>query len=464
MNSSKAEKFDVIIIGAGQAGKPLAIYLAEAGWKVAIIEREHLGGSCVNYGCTPTKMLLASAQLAFQARRADDYGVKIGKVSVDFQAVMKRKNEAILSSREGIEDRLGEFDKIDLIRGEASFLGKRSIAVTQESGKILNLTAKRIVIDTGTSPRVPTIEGLEGTPYLTSKTALDLDELPKHLLIIGGGYIGLEFAQMFLRFGSKVTIVESDKQILGKEDKDVAEKMREILEEEGIGVYLNAKIEKVAKENGGVKLSIQSADETIDLVGSHLLVAVGTTPNTKALKPDAAGIKTDKQGSIKVDEYLETAQKGVFAVGDVKGGPEFTHISYDDHRILLERFLEKKKRSIKKRPVPYTVFTDPQLGRIGMSEKEAKKQKIKVKIAKMPMDQVARANETEHIKGFMKVLIDAGNDQILGAAILGMEGGEIMAMLQIAMMGKLRYQKLRDGVFAHPTLAESLNNLFKEVK
>ena len=464
MNSKKEEKYDIIIIGVGQAGKPLAIYLAKADWKVAIIEREHLGGSCVNWGCTPTKMLLASAQMAYQARRADEYGIGVEKVNADFGAVMKRKDEAILSSREGIEERLDEFDNIDLIRGEASFTDKKQISVALDGGGTRLLTAKSIVIDTGTSPRVPDMKGLEDVDYLTSKTALDLDKLPDHLLIVGGGYIGLEFAQMFHRFGSKVTIIEAEKQILDKEDEDVAEKMREILSEEGIEFHLDAEIEKVAKEKNGVVLSVKKSGKTQKLSGSHLLVAVGTTPNTGALKLDAAHIKTDKEENIEVDKYLETSQEGVFAVGDVKGGPEFTHISYDDHRILLERFLEDKKRSTEDRPVPYTVFTDPQLGRVGLSEKEAKKQKIKVKIAQMPMDKVARANETGHPKGFMKVLIDAKNDQILGAAILGMEGGEIMAMLQIAMMGKLRYQQLRDGVFAHPTLAESLNNLFGEVK
>ncbi len=463
MNSKKEEKYDVIIIGVGQAGKPLAIYLAKAGWQVAIVEREHLGGSCVNWGCTPTKMLLASAQMAYQARRADEYGIKIGNVDVDFSAVMKRKNKAVLSSREGIEDRLDEFNKIDLIRGEASFIGKKQISVALDGGGTRLLTAERIVIDTGTSPRIPDIEGLEEVEYLTSKTALDLDELPKHLLIVGGGYVGLEFAQMFHRFGSKVTIIESGKQILSKEDKDVAEKIHKILAEEGIEFHLDAEIEKVVKEKSGVMLSVKIEGKTQKLSGSHLLVAVGTTPNVKALKLAAADIKTDKKDTIEVDKYLETSQKGVFAVGDVKGGPEFTHISYDDYRILLERFLEDKKRSIEDRLVPYTVFTDPQLGRVGLSEKEAEKQKIKVKIAQMPMDKVARANETSHPKGLMKVLIDAKNDQILGAAILGMEGGEIMAMLQIAMMGKLKYQQLRDGVFAHPTLAESLNNLFAEV-
>ncbi len=464
MSAKKEEKYDVIIIGVGQAGKPLAIYLAQAGWNVAIIEREHLGGSCINYGCTPTKMLLASAQMAYQARRANGYGIKVGKVSVDFAAVMKRKEDAVVSSREGIGERLDEFDNIDLIRGEASFVDKKQISVALDGGGNRQLTAERIVIDSGVSPRVPDIEGLNEVKYLSSKTALDLDELPEHLLIVGGGYIGVEFAQMFLRFGSKVTIIETKQQIMGKEDEDVAKKMQEILAEEGIKFHLDAEVEKVAKEKDGVVVSVKASGKTQKLSGSHLLVAVGTTPNVQALKLDAAGIETDKKGNIKVDKYLETSQKGVFAVGDVKGGPKFTHISYDDYRILLKRFLEDKKRSTEDRPVPYTVFTDPQLGRVGLSEKKAKKQKIKVKIAQMSMDKVARANETGHPKGFMKVLIDAKNDQILGAAILGMEGGEIMAMLQIAMMGKLKYQQLRDGVFAHPTLAESLNNLFAEVK
>jgi dihydrolipoamide dehydrogenase len=464
MNSEKEEKYDVIIIGVGQAGKPLAIYLAQAGWQVAIVEREHLGGSCVNYGCTPTKTLLASAQMAFQARRADDYGIKVDNVSVDFQAVMKRKDQAVQSSRQGIGERFEEFDKIELIRGEASFTDKKQINVALDGGGSRKLIAERIVIDTGASPRIPDMGGIEDVKYLTSKSALDLAELPEHLLIVGGGYIGVEFAQMFLRFGSRVTVFETGKQILDKEDEDVAKMMQKMLSEEGVGFHLNAEIEKVVEETDGITLSVKMEGKTHQFTGSHLLLAVGTTPNVKALKLADAGIKTDKRGHIVVDPYLETSQKGVFAVGDVKGGPEFTHISYDDHRILLERFLQDKKRSTDDRPVPYTVFTDPQLGRVGLSEKEAHKQKIKVKIAQMPMNRVARANETGHAKGFMKVLIDAENDQILGAAILGTEGGEIMAMLQIAMMGKLKYQQLRDGVFAHPTLAESLNNLFAEVE
>lgn len=464
MSSEKEEKYDVIIVGVGQAGKPLAIYLAQAGWQVAIVEREHLGGSCVNYGCTPTKTLLASAQMAFQARRANEYGIKIDNVSVDFRAVMKRKDKSVQSSREGIEERLEEFDKIELIRGEASFTDKKQISVALDGGGSRKLTAERIVLDTGASPRIPDMEGIEDVNYLTSKSALDLDELPEHLLIVGGGYIGVEFAQMFLRFGSKVTVFETGKQILDKEDEDVADKMQEILAEEGIEFHLNAEIEKVTSETGGVAISVKTGSKTRSFTGSHLLLAIGTTPNVEALKLADVGIKTDKKGHIEVDQFLETSQKGVFAVGDVKGGPEFTHISYDDHRILLERFLEDKKRSTEDRPVPYTVFTDPQLGRVGLSEKKAKKQKTKVKIAQMSMGKVARANETGHTKGLMKVLIDAENDQILGAAVLGMEGGEIMAMLQIAMMGKLKYQQLRDGVFAHPTLAESLNNLFAEVE
>ncbi|WP_373513956.1 mercuric reductase, partial [Persicitalea sp.] len=447
MNSKKEEKYDVIIIGAGQAGKPLAIYLAKADRKVAIIEREHLGGSCVNYGCTPTKMLLASANTAHQARRSDEYGIKTGEVKVDFKAAMKRKDEAVVEAREGIEERLDEVKGITLIRGEACFTGPKQISIDLNEGGRQTLTADHIIINTGASSRVPDVEGMDEVDWLTSKTALDLKESPEHLLIVGGGYIGLEFAQIFSRLGSKVTVIESNNQVMDGEDKDVADEMQKILEEEGITFHVGSEVDKVKQgKDGAVQVSIISEDKkTSGVTGSHLLFAVGTVPNTKALKLEAAGIDTDKKDCVEVDDYLETSQKGIFAVGDVKGGPEFTHISYDDHRVVLERLLEGKKRSIENRPVPYAVFTDPQLGRVGLSEEEAKKKKIKVKIAKMPMTKVSRANETGHTKGFMKVLIDAENDQILGVAILGMQGAEMMAMLQIAMMGKLTYQQLRDG-------------------
>ncbi len=466
MSSRKEEKFDVIIIGAGQAGKPLAIYLAKADRKVAIIEREYLGGSCVNWGCTPTKMLLASATVAEQSRGSDAYGVETGKVKVDFKAAMRRKDKAIVKARKGIEERLDEVEGITLIRGEAYFIGPKKVGVNLNEGKSRTLTAEHIIIDTGSSPRSPEVEGLDGVEWLTSRSALDLKKRPEHIVIVGGGYIGVEFSQIFSRLGSKVTVVENSKQILDGEDLDVAEEMQKILEREKITFQLNSKVAKVKQSKSGlVQVSVESDDgKTKKIKGSHLLFAVGTVPNTKALKLDAAGIETDEKDCVKVDDYLETSQSGVFAVGDVKGGPEFTHISYDDHRIILERLLENKKRSIKDRPVPYAIFTDPELGRVGLSEEEAKKKKIKFKMAKMSMSKVSRANETGHPEGFMKVIIDAKSDQIIGAAMLGLQGAEMMGMLQIAMMGKLKYQQLRDGVFAHPTLAESLNNLFGEVE
>ncbi len=466
MESDHCEEFDAIIIGVGQAGKPLAIYLAEAGQKVAIIERNHLGGSCVNYGCTPTKMLLASAQTAHEARRSEEYGIKIGKVSVDFAAVMKRKDDAILSAREGIEQRLDEIKNLTLIWGEAAFTGPKELKITptDKGGKERRLSAKNIIIDTGTRPRTPDIEGLDTVDWLDSTAALDLKELPEHMVIIGGGYIGVEFSQIFRRLGSQVTLIEEDDTLLAKEDKDVSEEMAKILEKDEVKIILGAKVDKVGSTKGKpieVSLTIDGKPQTVR--GSHLLVAVGVAPNVEALNLDKTKIKTDKRDQIKVDDYLETAQPGVFAVGDVKGGPQFTHISYDDYRIVKERLLEGKKRSYQDRMVPYAVFTEPQLGRVGLSVGQAQEKKIKVKVAKLPMSKVSRANETGHPEGFMKVVIDADTDQILGAAIIGMQGGELMGMIQIAMMGKLPYQTLRDGVFAHPTLTESLNNLFAEV-
>lgn len=466
MESDHCEEFDAIIIGVGQAGKPLAIYLAEAGQKVAIIERNHLGGSCVNYGCTPTKMLLASAQTAHEARRSEEYGIKIGKVSVDFAAVMKRKDDAILSAREGIEQRLDEIKNLTLIWGEAAFTGPKELKITptDKGGKERRLSAKNIIIDTGTRPRTPDIEGLDTVDWLDSTAALDLKELPEHMVIIGGGYIGVEFSQIFRRLGSQVTLIEEDDTLLAKEDKDVSEEMAKILEKDEVKIILGAKVDKVGSTKGKpieVSLTIDGKPQTVR--GSHLLVAVGVAPNVEALNLDKTKIKTDKRDQIEVDDYLETAQPGVFAVGDVKGGPQFTHISYDDYRIVKERLLEGKKRSYQDRMVPYAVFTEPQLGRVGLSVGQAQEKKIKVKVAKLPMSKVSRANETGHPEGFMKVVIDADTDQILGAAIIGMQGGELMGMIQIAMMGKLPYQTLRDGVFAHPTLTESLNNLFAEV-
>src|SRR6266700_178476 len=381
--------YDAIVIGAGQAGGPLSTELARTGWKTALIEREHVGGTCINEGCTPTKTMVASARVAYLARRGADYGVQTGPVTVDMTKVRQRKRDIVDSFRNGSQRR-------------------------SESTKV-----------------------------------------------VGGGYVGLEFGQMFRRFGSRVTIIQRGAYLLTREDADVAGEVANILREDGIEVLLETRPVRVEQSSeGNISLTVQTPAGERTLTGSHLLIAVGRVPNTDWLNLDAAGIQVDKSGFIQVNERLETNVPGVYALGDIKGGPAFTHISYDDFRIIRTNLLEKGNASIHGRLVPYTVFIDPQLGRIGLSEADARAQGRDIKVAKMPMNYVARALEVDESRGFMKAVVDAGTGQILGAAILGIEGGEIMAMLEVAMMGKVPYTVLRDAVFAHPTLAESLNNLF----
>ncbi len=461
MTSQTPERFDAIIIGVGQAGKPLAQAFAKAGRSVAIIERNYVGGSCINYGCTPTKTLLASAQTAHQARHARDYGIDAGNVRVDFPAVIARKNRLVEQFRSGIEQSFDKTEYLTLIHGEARFTSPKQVAVPPPDGPERLLTADLIFINCGTHPAKPDIPGLDSVHWLTSTTIMDITTLPEHLLIVGGGYIGVEFSQMFRRFGSKVTILIRAGQLLEREDPDIANALADVLIGEGIDIQYHTTVEQVAAtQTGGVAISLKMGDKTTQLTGSHLLVAVGTTPNSEALNLSAAGVETDEKGFVKVNDRLETARPGIYALGDIKGGPAFTHISYDDFRIVRQNLLENGDASIANRPVPYTVFTEPQLGRIGLNEQQAREQGKAVKIATMPMSYVARAIETDHTEGVMKVLVDAETDQILGASILGIEGGELMTMIQIAMMGKLPYQTLRDATFAHPTLAESLNNLF----
>lgn len=464
MTDNAVERFDALIIGAGQAGKPLSAALAKKGWRTAMIERSYVGGTCINYGCTPTKTLIASAQMAFDARRAADYGIKTAAVEVDFKVVIDRKNRIVEEFRQGIEESFAKTENLTFIAGEARFVGKKQLAVSLPAGGERTITADHIFIDCGTHPKKPDLPGLDTVPWFTSTTLMDVPELPKHLLILGGGYIGVEFSQLFRRFGSDVTIIERGDQLLAREDKDVVESLTKILTNEGVQVLINTAVEKVSKTaDGGVELSLKTADRSTQLTGSHLLVVTGTTPNTATLNLEATGVTTDESGFIAVNDRLETSQPGIYALGDIKGGPAFTHISYDDYRVVNQNLLEGGNASIKDRPIPYTIFTDPQLGRIGLSEQEVRKEGRSIKIATMPMTSVARAIETERTQGLMKVIIDANTDQIIGAAILGMEGGEIMTMLQIAMMGNLTYPRLRDAIFAHPTLAESLNNLFSKV-
>jgi pyruvate/2-oxoglutarate dehydrogenase complex dihydrolipoamide dehydrogenase (E3) component len=454
------DRFQAIVIGSGQGGNPLCLALAEAGLRTALIERSHLGGTCINEGCTPTKTMIASGRVAYLARRSADYGVGTGEIRIDMQRVRQRKRDIVENFRSRREARMAKAANLEVIYGEGSFAGPKTLSVRLRDGGQRTLSAERVFINAGARPSVPKLEGLADVPFLDSTSIMEVGSVPEHLLVLGGGYIGLEFGQLFRRLGSRVTVVQSRSQVLRGEDADVGAEVLAILRQDGIEVLLDTTAERVGISGEKIQLSVRAGKESRVLQGSHLLVATGRTPNTDRLNVSAAGIATDEQGFIKVNAKLETNVEGVYALGDIKGGPAFTHISYDDFRILRTNVLEKGNATTENRFVPYTVFIDPQLGRVGLSESEARVQGKKFRIAKMPMSYVARALEVDETRGFMKAIVDAESDQILGAAILGLEGGEIMSMLEVAMMGRLPYTALRDATLSHPTLAESLNNLF----
>lgn len=483
------QQYDAIVIGSGQGGTPLSIALAAAGRKTAMIERIHVGGTCINEGCTPTKTMVASGRVAYLVRRSQLYGVHHqrvpgastpkpaspagnparqrsgappveGQTSVTMSEVRERKQAIVESFRSSGERRL-ENGQVDLIRGEARFTAPKCLEVKLNgSGKPIQLSAETIFINTGARPADPPLPGLESVPHLNSTTIMELDELPEHLLVLGGGYVGLEFGQMFRRFGSEVTIVQRGPQLMGREDADIADAVADILREDGIEILLNSSADRVEQLDGTIRLVAGTPDGERTLSGSHLLVAAGRSPNSEALNLGAAGVERDKRGFVVVNDRLETSVPGIYALGDVAGSPAFTHISYDDFRILRANLLEGGERSRKDRLVPYTMFIDPQLGRVGLSEEEARAEGRNFRVAKIPMNYVARALEVDESRGMVKAIVDADTGHILGCAVLGIEGGEIMAMMEIAMLGKLPYTVLRDAVFAHPTLAELLNTLF----
>ena len=454
-------KYDCIIIGSGQAGTPLAKKLAQAGLKTALVEQKYIGGTCINYGCTPSKTMISSARLAYLAKQSKVFGINTGSVSVDLKKVVARKDQIVQSFRKSSTANLESVSGLDIYYGKATFSAEKTIRVTSPDQKEIMLRADKIFINAGCKPTVPEIIGIEQINYLDSTSILDLKEIPEHLLIVGGGYIALEFGQMFRRFGSKITVVEQSDTFLSKEDDDVALELKKILEDEGINILTGAEVRRV-KHNGNGKTTaiIYVKDQRKVISCSHLLLAAGRTPQTESLNLDLAGVNIDERGFIKVSDKLQTNVKGIYALGDIKGGPAFTHISYNDHLIIIKNLLENKSLSLKNRMVPYCMFTDPQLGRIGLSEKEAKAKGLNYKVAMIKMDRVARAIETGDTRGLMKAIVDKKTNLILGAAILGTEGGEVMSVLQMAMMGKITYQQIRDGIFAHPTFSESLNNLF----
>lgn len=458
------ETYDAVVIGSGQGGGPLAGAFAESGRRTALIERAHVGGSCVNEGCTPTKTMVASARIAHLARRAGDYGVQTDDITVEMETVRERKRNIVREFRTGAEEGIARTAGLDLLWGSARFTGPKTLLIASDDGE-RQIEAKVIVIDVGTRPAMPPLPGLERVPALDSISIMELASVPDHLLVLGGGYIGLEFAQMFRRFGSEVTIVQRGERLLGREDGDVADAVAEILREEGITVLLEAEAKSVASgADTTIRLVIQTPEGERQLSGSHLLVATGRAPNTGELGLEKAGVHTDERGFIPVNERLQTNIDDIFAIGDVTGGPAFTHISYDDFRILRTNLIEGGSATTEGRLVPYTLFIDPQLGRVGLTEAEARQQGREIRIARLPMTSAARAREVAETRGFLKAVIDAESDQILGFAALAIEGGELMSVVQMAMMGGLSASVLRDAVFAHPTLAESLNNLFTHVE
>ncbi|HYF62241.1 MAG TPA: mercuric reductase, partial [Herpetosiphonaceae bacterium] len=390
-------------------------------------------------------------------------GVQTGPIRIDLATVRGRKRAIVDSFRGGSQGSIEATPGVELIFGTAAFSGEHSLAVALNAGGERALTAPTIIINAGARSTVPDLPGLADTPYLDSTSIMELDAAPRHLIVLGGGYIALEFAQMFRRFGSQVTIVQRSGQLLGREDADIAAAVAGILAEDGIDVLLDTAALRVERAGDGVALSVSGPGGERAIAGSHLLLAVGRTPNSDRLNLEAAGIAADARGFITVNERLETNVPGIYAAGDINGGPAFTHISYDDYRILRANLIEGGAASTAGRQLPYVVFTDPQLGHIGLNEREARRQNRAVRVATMPMSHVARALEVDEPRGLMKALVDPASGQILGYTVLGIEGGELMSVVQMAMLGKLPYAALRDAIFAHPTLAESLNNLFAQL-
>jgi pyruvate/2-oxoglutarate dehydrogenase complex dihydrolipoamide dehydrogenase (E3) component len=451
--------FDVVIVGAGQAGVPLAHALGKAGQSVALIERKHLGGSCVNFGCTPTKAAIASAKLAYQARRALEYGIRISNVEVDFRAVLERAQRIALNSRHGLEDSLEHSENPRLIQGHARLLereSKETDGVFRVSVNDEILLAKTVVLNTGTRSQVPPIPGLEEIPFFHAGNWLEMQELPGHIAIIGAGYIGLEMAQFYRRMGAQVTVFHQGSQVVDREDLDVANAMQTLLEREGIKFYLDVQVTQIESMQSAVRLDFKRANETQTLEVSHVFVSTGRKPNTDDLGLKTVGVTQDDHGIVPVNERLETNVKGIFVAGDIRGGPQFTQTSWDDFRILESLLIGDGSRTTE-RVVPYALFTDPELGRVGMTEREAAGEGIEVRTVRFEMKHNGKALETGESEGFIKLVVDS-NDHLLGAAVLASSGSELVHLYVNLINSGQTLASIREAIYAHPTLAEAVQS------
>ena len=453
------EKFDVIIIGSGQAGTPLVFRMAAEGLKIAFIERECLGGTCLNVGCTPTKTYVASARRKWDAMHGDELGVIIPEgAKTDLKKVKARKDALIKKSVDGISGGIEYYKNVTYYKGEAKFTGHKLVTVNN-----VDITADKIYVNVGARPFIP--KEFEQTKYLDNQSILQMEEIPEHLIIVGGSYIGLEFGQIFRRFGSKVTIIERGKTIIGREDEDVSEAILQFLKAEGIEFRLNATcLSGKNNPDGGITVSVDCTQGPPEIKGSHLLLAVGRTPNTDTLNLEATGLKTDSRGFIEVNDYLETNIPGIYALGDCNGKGAFTHTAYNDYEIVAENMFDGKNRKVTDRITTYSLFTDPPLGRAGMTLEQAKKSGRKLKEGFRKMTDIARAREKGETNGFMQVIVDAETDKILGASILGVGGDEIISGILNIMYADAPYQIIRDSVQVHPTVSELIPTMLEGLK
>jgi pyruvate/2-oxoglutarate dehydrogenase complex dihydrolipoamide dehydrogenase (E3) component len=449
--TTAVKHFDAIIIGTGQAGPSLAARFAGAGKTVAIIERDKFGGTCVNTGCTPTKTLVASAYAIHVARRGAEYGFSTGDVRVDIKRVKARKDAASARSSKGVEDWLRGMTNCTVIQGQASFQSSNTVVVNDEV-----LQAGKVYVNVGARARIPDMPGIHDVPFLTNSSIMDIDFLPEHLIIVGGSYVGLEFAQIYRRLGSEVTIVEMGPRLIGREDEDVSEAVRQILEAEGIHIRLNAKCISLAKRDGGVVVGMECSEDPKEVAGTHVLLAVGRVPNTRDLSLDRAGVATDHHGYITVDDQLQTNVPGIWALGDCNGRGAFTHTSYNDYEIVADNLFNADHRRVSDRIQAYGLYIDPPLGRCGMTDAEVRKSGRRALAAKYPMSKVSRAYEKGETQGFIKICVDTETKQILGAAILGVGGDEVIHVLLDVMYAKAPYTVIQRAMHIHPTVAEYL--------